>query len=275
MDILTGTSASNQLNFLEGSDNSINQVDHLFHMLKGILIEYMDDRGLINYYAIRASKFYTSFRKQTGGLHSFDPGTLSSNGEKLAFWINLYNILILDAVISLDFHKSVAEHLGGLGFFRKAAYTISGLRMSADDIEHGILRNNRGHPFLPFYQFHPGDPRMQWIIKPFDPRIHFALNCASASCPPIHSYQADKIDSQLDMAAKSFIGADLEIDQHKGVIFLSSIYKWFSGDFGGREKTLDFILKYYAGEHKDWMISKRRRLRFTFKPYDWGLNGKV
>jgi hypothetical protein len=68
-----------------------------------------------------------------------------------------------------------------MSFFRWAAYNVCGYQVSVDDIKHGILRSNKGHPYFPGANFTQDDPRQKWIISPLDVRIHYALNCASRS----------------------------------------------------------------------------------------------
>jgi hypothetical protein len=162
--------------------------------------------------------------------------------------------------------------LGLLTFFRRAAYLVGEQRMSLDDIEHGILRGNRGHPFLPGPQFASRDARLAWVL-PLDARLHFALNCASRSCPPIRVYTAEKLDAQLAMAANSFVDSDLRLEPGVRTMFLSSIFKWFLKDFGGRSGIAAFLLAHLpADERREWVINNRDKLRFKYEPYDWGLN---
>lgn len=86
----------------------------------------------------------------------------------------------------------------------KYAYNIGGLILTLDEIEHGILRSNAGHPAAKKKLFADDDPKMKLVIPTLDPRIHFALNCGAKSCPPIRIYQSEKLDKQLEIAAKSF-----------------------------------------------------------------------
>jgi hypothetical protein len=114
------------------------------------------------------------------------------------------------------------------------------------------------------------------VIEPFERRIHFALNCASRSCPPIRAYLPEKIEGQLDLATRSFIAEDIELLPHRMELRISSIFKWFASDFGGRRGTLNFLLAHLSDEgKKDWLACQRERVKFSYKPYDWGLNGKV
>ena len=120
------------------------------------------------------------------------------------------------------------------GFFARIAYAVGGYRFSADDIEHGILRANAGHPAIPGKQFTNRDSRSAFALDRFDPRIHFALNCASRSCPPINVYLAENIDQQLDLATRNFInGGEFSVDVKNMTVTLSTIFRWYAPDFGG------------------------------------------
>ena len=184
----------------------------------------------------------------------------------------MYNSLIIDAVIHFGIQKSVWE--AGWGFFRKAAYNIGGLRYSADDIEHGILRGNRPHPLLHFRQFAKNDPRLTHIVKPVEPRIHFTLVCASQSCPLITVYHADEIEVELDGATKTFINAGGVVAvPGKEQVSLSRIFSWYQGDFGGRSGVLEFILdNLREGPEKDYLQKNTRRVRIKYQKYNWSLN---
>jgi len=236
----------------------------------------VDEAGKhVDYSRLRASDAYAALRNDlTPQLRGLDLAALATHEERLAFWINLYNVLIIDAATTFGIARSVTEgRLGILAFFRRAAYDVGGQRISANDIEHGILRANRPHWAVPGQQFGPSDPRLAWRVTRFDPRIHFALNCASRSCPPIGFYDAVRIDSQLDLAAAGFIAADVAIDPERGAVRLSSIFKWFAGDFGGRAGVIACILRYLpAGSAGAWLAEHQVDARLVYRAYDWGLN---
>ena len=96
----------------------------------------------VDYARLRASAAYAALRNELAPqLRELDLATLATHEERLAFWINLYNVLIVDAVLTFGTRRSVTEgRLGLLAFFRRAAYNVGGQRFSANDIEHGILR---------------------------------------------------------------------------------------------------------------------------------------
>ncbi len=234
----------------------------------------MDASGArVDYSRLRAAPAYLAYRSELAPqLQGFDPTTLPDRAARLAFWINLYNALVIDAVIAFGVRGSVAAEWGGISFFRKAAYLIGGQRCSLDDIEHGILRANRGHPFIPGPQFAASDPRLSWIIDPPDPRIHFALNCASRSCPPIAVYSADQIDRQLELAARSFVAADVTVDPERAEVHLSRIFDWYREDFGGVNGIIRFLRQTLPDDERRAWLLQAQRGRLVYRPYDWALN---
>lgn len=236
----------------------------------------VDDSGVhVDYAALRASAAYQEFRTMCSPrLRTFDPARLASREERLAFWINLYNVLVTDAVIALGIQRSVREgRLGLLNFFRRAAYNVGGHRISLDEIEHGILRGNRGNPMIPGRQFAAQDPRLGWVIRLSEPRIHFALNCASKSCPPIQVYAADKLESQLELAVYNFVNETTEINPASQILMLPSIFKWFENDFGGRVGVLTFLIDHLPeDERQAWISQNQNTIRLQYQPFDWGLN---
>jgi hypothetical protein len=270
-EILNSHSASNT-ELIDG-DPAAELVDLLHEVLSSGLTDHGEN---VDYAALRANTLYQHFRRCTAKLRAFDPSTLPNQNARLAFWINLYNTLVLDGVIALGITRSVMERRAGIIFFRQAAYVVGGQRLSCDDIEHGILRANRGHPFYPGKQFQSSDPRLNWVVKPSDVRVHFVLNCASRSCPPIRGYSRENLASQLDFATRSYLAADVEILPEENAIYLSSIFKWFAADFGGRVGIIEFVLSHVSNKRELlWLSKEQDRVGLRYKPYDWNLNGRA
>ncbi|HET6419635.1 MAG TPA: DUF547 domain-containing protein [Geobacteraceae bacterium] len=238
--------------------------------LKG---EFYDlELGKVDYGAMRLSEEYRQYTANTALLRNFALTELVQREEKLAFWINLYNTLVIHGIIELDIKESVREITG---FFGRFSYEIDGLTFTPNDIEHGILRGNRHPPHRLFRPFSGSDPRHSYIIYPPDPRIHFALVCGSTSCPPINFYQAEKINDQMDIAASGFInGPEVEILPDSNLLRLSPIFKWYAPDFGGRKGIVDFLIKYrQAGKDRDFLNEYGMTADIEWKEYDWRLNG--
>lgn len=237
--------------------------------LKG---EFYDlERGKIDYRAMRSSEAYREYTANTALLRTFALTGLVRREDKLAFWINIYNTLVIHGIIELDIRESVREKTG---FFRRFSYTIDGLPFSPDDVEHGILRGNQHPPHRLFRPFSGSDPRQSYIIYPPDPRIHFTLVCGSTSCPPINFYMAEKIDEQIDIAASGFInGPEVEIMPEQNLLRLSPIFKWYAIDFGGRKGIVDFLIKYREdGKDRDFLKEYGMTADIQWKEYDWRLN---
>jgi hypothetical protein len=111
------------------------------------------------------------------------------------------------------------------------------------------------------------------VIRPLDPRIHFALNCASRSCPPIGVYEAARLQQQLDLAARSFVDGSATLDRANGVITLSPIFKWYARDFGGRAGVISFLIAHLPDDdRRAWLSDLRVKAKLAYAPYDWLLN---
>lgn len=276
LDTIANAQNSHALNMADAANGASIECE-LTSELHGRLQEilgtaYHEEDGSVDYVALRASASYADYRTCAAQLNGFNPASYSRN-EQIAFWINLYNALVLDAVIVRRVKNSVTEQWAGFKFFRQAAYMVGEQRVSCDDIEHGILRGNRGHPFLPGAQFRESDPRLKWTIERPDPRVHFALNCASRSCPPIRVYAAESLEAQLELAANHFIASETRILPEANTLTLSSIFKWFQSDFGGREGLMDFLLAHLPRDEKrEWLAQNHDTVRLRYAAYDWGLN---
>ena len=251
------------------------EIKRALNKIKSLAIS--DDGQQVDYKKLVQSPEYLAYRELVSHLQGFDFHSLYSPAEALAFWINLYNALVIDAVIQEQVQDSVTESwLGILGFFQKAAYLINGERFSLTDIEHGVLRGNRGFPYFPGPHFGPSDPRLGAIIKNVDPRIHFALNCASKSCPPIGFYSAKNLNNQLDLATRNFLESEVKLDKNRQTISVSRIFSWYKGDFGGTQGVLSFLEKHLDDpKDKNWINNNLNSIRLVFYPYDWSLNNKI
>lgn len=238
--------------------------------------------GQVDYTRLRDSTAYREYRSLTAQLlPTFALDRLTTREEKLAFWLNLYNALIIDGIIHFGIRKTVREDAG---FFRRVAYNVGGFRFSADDIEHGILRANAGHPLIPGPQFGKHDPRCQFVLEQTDFRIHFALVCGAKSCPPVNFYDADHIDFQLDLAARKFLSQNVESDPDKQVVRLPRLLHWYSDDFGAGNwlkvglgdtaSLLRAIAPYLTDRASQTLLEQHAgSLKVRFRVYDWALNG--
>lgn len=259
------------------TDESVPPVDDLAVRLKTALTNLqataMDADGThVDYDTLRHNPAYAAYRQTyLAALRRFDPGSLSLPAAR-AFWINLYNALVIDAVLAFDIQTSVVEGpIGLLTFFRRAAYNVGGRRVSLEDMEHGILRGNRGNPYVPGVHFAADDPRLSWAL-PGDARIHFALNCGGRSCPPIRAYTSKLLEQQLDLAARGYLDATVTISPESNEVVLPHILRWFAADFGGKMGVLQFLKAYLPDDDRRRFLLSENNLQTTYSPYDWQLN---
>jgi len=230
------------------------------------------EKSIVRYHAIHSSEPFEKHKDLTKELRSFDLQSLKGRGQKLAFWINIYNAAVIHGVIDLGLKHSVKEVYH---FFDRIAYEIGGYHFSLNDMEHGILRGNRRPPYRLLKPFGKKDPRGKYAILPIDARIHFALVCGARSCPPIGFYESGQIDFQLQLAAESFINSpQVRILPEKNTFLISMIFKWYKADFGGSDRAIvDTILNFLdEGEKKNFLSENRDRVRIKRQPYDWNLN---
>jgi hypothetical protein len=179
---------------------------------------------------------------------------LSNDDARKTFWINIYN-----AYFQI---LATREKLTRPDVFTQEAFTVGGLKLSLDDVEHGILRRYRvkwSLGYLP--RFWPDKEIKKLALTNADYRIHFALNCGAKSCPPIAFYDYEKIEAQLELAATSFLTQDVEVDDTQKVVRVTKLMKWFKADFGGNRGIKEILQKYLGKDFSDYKIE--------FKDYDW------
>lgn len=179
-----------------------------------------------------------------------------SNSEKIAFLINSYNAQTVKLVVDHYPVKSIRK-IGGLfsNPWKMKFFSLIGEKQSLDHIEHEILRKNFE-----------------------EPRIHFALVCASKSCPPLRNvpYLGSRLEKQLSDAETRFLTDPVKnrIEMGSATIYLSSIFKWYGGDF---EKKFG-SLKVYLGtrmthDPKIRAVVESPSTKIEYLDYDWSLNG--
>lgn len=185
-------------------------------------------------------------------LRDSDPKSLVSQDERLAFWINAYNILAID-VVQRHYPIDSIRSIGGLltPVWKQPAGTIGGRSHTLDEIENEILRPMR------------------------EPRIHAAIVCASLSCPPLRRepYRATELDAQLDDNVRRWLADPRKgsrIDRTDRVLFVSRIFDWFSGDFGD---VPSFVASHRVAEDGAWIRAQGKALAIRYFDYDWSLNG--
>ncbi|MBW2206539.1 MAG: DUF547 domain-containing protein [Deltaproteobacteria bacterium] len=176
-------------------------------------------------------------------------------GELLgfAFYVNAYNAWTIKLILTGYPGIESIKDLGSLfkSPWKKKICRIDGEVITLDDIEHNILR-----------------PQFK------DPRVHFAVNCASKGCPPLlaEPYTGSRLDKQLNQVTRAFINDPKRYRIEKDTLFVSKIFKWFSEDFNN--DVIGFFLQYAEGDLKKTLESNRGKIKVKYLDYDWSLNGK-
>eukprot|EP00762_Andalucia_godoyi_P001587 ANDGO_00245.mRNA.1 hypothetical protein len=251
---------------VSGSDIA-KRLKSLTNKLKGAAVDV--DRGVVDYASLASSDVYADLVCTAQELaHVKSPAECgSSTEERTAFFLNLYNVLVMHGIIALQIKNTVLEIPT---FFRGIAYRIGDLTFTPDDIEHGILRANRPHPSASkkaVAYFCKDDPRKSYALDTMDPRIHTALVCGSKSCPPIRFYAAEQLEDQLSMASTNFFTNSFLVDKDAKTVRLSMIFKWYGSDFGGLEGVLDWGAREL---HEDRTVLATFNVEYV--DYDWSLN---
>jgi len=212
-----------------------------------LLARYVDDNGRVAYRDLQAND-RAVFAGYLATLAQAQLAGMSETEEK-AFWINAYNAAIVNGVLQGYTAENI---LGRKRLFSWYTLPVAGEERSPDEIEHQILRK----------KFH-------------DPRIHFAIVCASTSCPKLRreAYVPDRLDQQLDEAARAFINdpARNRIDAQQ--VALSQIFQWFAEDFVRDAGSVPgFVQRFVANDKRAILSAKSGDLRYL--EYNWTLNAQ-
>ena len=226
-----------------------------------------DESGRVDYGKLRASVDFAAAVDAARELATARLDTLATRGMRLAFWINVYNALVLHAIVSLGVRRSVVR---AWNFFGRPAYRIGSAVFSPDDVEHGILRGNRRRALPPLRPFEARDPRRALAFSPLDPRIHFAINCGARSCPPVGVYRAEAIEAQLDLATRSFVNAEVSLEN--GGIVCSRLFKWYRRDFDAAGGLTAFWLRHLDDGPARRALADGVAPRVGFRHWDWSLH---
>lgn len=241
--------------------------ERLQRAMLGVIGAFTRPDGALDYRALRASPEWTAAAAQADALGSVRPEGLEAREARLAFWINVYNALVFHGVVALDVQRSVREVRG---FFRRVAYRVGDHVLTADDVEHGVLRDNARHGLLRRRPFGSGDARRALAVRPADPRIHFAITCGAQSCPPIGVYRASTIEAQLELAARNFLNQEVAIDA-RGCVSCSRILRWYAEDFAAAGGLGPVLARYLDAGPVRAAVERRARPCDTYRAYDWAL----
>jgi hypothetical protein len=222
--------------------------DSVDHSIYGRLLQAHINQGRVDYHGFKNDEAQLDAYLAT--LAAVNPATLERR-EQMAFYINLYNAWTIKLILGAWPDLKSIKDVGGLfqSPWKKSFVRLGKRVVTLDHIEHDILR-----------------PRFK------DPRVHFAINCASISCPPLLNapFTGSRLEDQLERITTDFIN-DPGSNYIKGdVLYVSKIFKWFAEDFNG--DPIGFFKRYARMELKTKLDSGSGRLDIKYLPYDWGLN---
>lgn len=215
-----------------------------------LLREYVSSDGLVDYRGFKKDSLRFGAYLEQLRTHHPNPKNWSEE-EQLAYWINAYNAFTIELVLKHYPVKSIKDIRRGIPFINSvwdiSFIEIEDAEYDLNNIEHGILRKHFS-----------------------EPRIHFAIVCASASCPPLRpeAYTPAKLEQQLNEQARIFINDPARNRLSPQRIEISKIFYWFKGDFTEVGSLIDYLNRYAEVE-----IAKDAKKDFL--DYDWSLNESI
>jgi len=225
--------------FLSGSARAQSQsVD--YQIYDQLLQKYVSDEGLVDYNGFSHDPI---FKRYVSVFTKVSPQSNWTKEEAMAYWINCYNIFTIQLMLDNMPVKSIMDIENA---WDRKFINVGGTIYSLNQIEHEILRKDY-----------------------FDPRIHFAVNCASFSCPKLHNraFTAQNLKSLLDQLAIGFINDPKRNVLSSSSVQLSQLFDWYKEDFTKNGSLIDFINKYSKTQ-----VAANAKL--SFLEYNWSINSK-
>jgi hypothetical protein len=220
--------------------------DALFAPFDELLQAHVAD-GDVDYGAFDDADAFDAMIDRLGGAA---PARKASRAERLAFYINAYNALSIKGILD---GYSPASIWSRIRFFKRRKYDLADTEMSLYELEH------------------------ERIIPEGDPRIHFAIVCASASCPPLRSriYRPETLDAELDAVTRAFVNDrdNNAFDVTAKQATLSRIFDWYRDEFERDAGGLGAYLARYVDDEALAESLRSDDWDFDFRDYDWSLNG--
>ena len=222
-----------------------NEINNSLHSPLNRVLQGNVQKGKVNYAAIEA---YPEFNTYIESLKT-EP-TFNNQNEELAYWINAYNALVIKGILD---GGSPSTFFGRRSFFNGNQYQLAGMKINLNDLERKV------------------------IIPIGEPRIHFAINCASSSCPKLRPqvFTAEELDTQLEHAAKEFINDTMRnyFDTKMKVAHISRIFDWFEEDFVKHSGSVQKYLAQYVDNAEVAEQLRNDVYKIKYLKYDWSLNG--
>lgn len=234
---------------------SMDQIDH--SAFDALLKKYVDLDGFVNYQAWKANPAdRQALQQYLVDLSRANPRAPASREAQLSFWINAYNAVTLEGILQVYPTDSIRNHtarIAGYNLWKDLPLLVGGQPYSLDAIEHQVLR------------------------KMGEPRIHFAIVCASVGCPRLlnEAYVPSRLNEQLTTNARDFFSRpqNFAIDV-QGTMHVSAILDWFGSDFGAnQQERFRYLAPYLPENARQHAVQPGTRV--TFQDYNWSLNDQA
>lgn len=210
----------------------------------GVLKACVKD-GRVDYAAVKAHG--AALDAYLKAVAEFDARKLGPDAK--AFYINAYNALVLKDVVTEKEKGALKSVLDVKGFFDVRKHRVAGEDLTFNGLEEKKIRTPFG-----------------------DARIHFAVNCASASCPALSSsvWETATLDANLDAAARAYLATPHGLKTGPAGVSITRLMEWYQADFGGKDGVTAFLVKYAPPASVDAV----KKGPITFHEYDWTLNAR-
>lgn len=216
------------------------------------------------YDALAREPARSAMRRAVACVEATDPATLRTDAERLAFWLNAYNIRMVHNVLGAPGTTNVLDRRD---VFFRTPYRFAGQRLTLDDVENGLLRRQSSS------LRHLAPSRL-------DARLHAGLFCAAASCPPLQPtpFAPETVDAQLDAATQAWVNSPRFARTSGRTVVFSSLLDWFGADFdaAGGGKAGDFFARYLHASPLRTRLAGQTAAQIKATPgttfaYDWTL----
>ncbi len=241
-------------NWPAGQRVSMDQIDHT--AWDALLRKYVDGQGFVNYPAWHKSREdQATLDQYLQHLSQADLRKPASREAQFAFWINAYNAVTMKGILREYPTSSIRNHTAkvfGYNIWDDLLLMVSDRTFSLNQMEHEVLRKMK------------------------EPRVHFAIVCASIGCPPLlnEAYVANKLDSQLTVNTRRFFAdpQKFRYDASRRQIEASPILKWFAEDFGANQAAQLRTIAPYLPDEASQNLAAGGSASLQYLGYDWGLN---
>ena len=234
---------------------SIDQIKH--DAWDALLQKYVDTDGMVNYKAWHKNQTdRAALKTYLECLSMANPSAKATRDARMAYWINAYNALTIEGILRVYPTTSIRNHtakLFGYNIWKKLHLQTGPSKINLDSIEHKVLR------------------------KMNEPRVHFAIVCASIGCPRLlnRAYTADQLENQLSVNTTDFFSRsqNLQFDTATSKLKLSSILEWFGTDFGDTsKKQINAIAPYFPESARKFITGNKFSVEYL--DYNWQLNAQ-